>query len=83
MLGSFSRSPLQAHTRDPNGHSQVSPARGTTPYSHRRIHVYTETSVWYLIKLIICIQDSESSIGCTCDHLFSLRITLAQVVWSF
>ena len=35
MLGSFSRSPLQAHTRDPNGHSQVSPARGTTPYSHK------------------------------------------------
>ena len=35
MLGSFSRSPLQAHTRDPNGHSQVSPARGTPPSSHR------------------------------------------------
>ena len=34
MLGSFSRSPLQAHTRDPNGHSQVSPAQGTPPSSH-------------------------------------------------
>ena len=34
MLGSFSRSPLQAHTRDPNGHSRVSPARGTPPSSH-------------------------------------------------
>ena len=34
MLGSFSCSPLQAHTRDPNGHSQVSPARGTPPFSH-------------------------------------------------
>ena len=30
-VGSFSRSPLQAHTRDPSGHSQVSPARGTPP----------------------------------------------------
>ena len=26
--------PLQAHT---NGHSQVSPARGTTPYPHRYV----------------------------------------------
>ena len=29
MLGSFPRPPLRAHTRDPNGHSQVSPARET------------------------------------------------------
>ena len=28
MLGSFPRPPLRAHTRDPNGHSQVSSARG-------------------------------------------------------
>ena len=35
MLGSFSRSPLQAHTGDPNDHILVSPARGTTPYSHK------------------------------------------------
>ena len=27
MLGSFPRPPLRAHTRDPNGHSQVSSAR--------------------------------------------------------
>ena len=37
MLGSFSRSPLQAHTRDPNGHSQVSPAPGTPPSSHKYV----------------------------------------------
>ena len=29
MLGSFPRPPLRAHTRDPNGRSQVSPARET------------------------------------------------------
>ena len=34
MLGSFSCSPLQAHTGDPNDHILVSPARGTTPSSH-------------------------------------------------
>ena len=34
MLGSFSRSPLQAHTGDPNDHLLVSPARGTALYSH-------------------------------------------------
>ena len=33
--------PLQAHTGDPNGHSLVSPARGTTPYSH----IYTITYI--------------------------------------
>ena len=27
--------------------------------------------------------DNESSIGCTCDHLFSFRITLARVFWCF
>ena len=35
MLGSFSRSPLQAHTGDPNDHILVPPAQGTTLYSHR------------------------------------------------
>ena len=34
MLGSFSCSPLQAHTGDPNDHILVSPPRGTTPSSH-------------------------------------------------
>ena len=34
MLSSFSRSPLQACTGDPNDHILVPPARGATPYSH-------------------------------------------------
>ena len=42
MLGSFSRSPLQAHTGDPNDHILVSPARGTTPYSPKSVH-YVDT----------------------------------------
>ena len=32
-LGSFPRPPLRAHTRDPNGHSQVSSARGAPHHS--------------------------------------------------
>ena len=40
MLGSFSRSPLQAHTGDPNDHILVSLARGTTPYTHITLFTY-------------------------------------------
>ena len=46
MLGSFSRSPLQAHTGDPNGHLLVSPARGTTPYSHNTTTGQIEPETW-------------------------------------
>ena len=50
MLGSFSRSPLQAHTRDPNGHSQVSPARGTPPSSHKysTLWIFWDLAGWKL-----------------------------------
>ena len=41
MLGSFPRPPLRAHTGDPNGHSQVSSARGAPhlPIDQQRVNV--------------------------------------------
>ena len=40
------RPTIQAHTRDPKGHSQVSSARGTPPSSHRYTASYkTKTQV--------------------------------------
>ena len=47
MLGSFPHPPLRAHTRDSNGHSQVSPAR-ETPH----LPIYPPLTAIHVIGLV-------------------------------
>ena len=75
MLGSFSRSPLQAHTRDPNGHSQVSPEQGTPPSSHRP----TPINLKPLSATVVALIHFISHLNIKICKLLSLKLQINQI----